>query len=192
MKILFAGCSYCGGAELQNIEESRYSRIVSNAYNATEINIGRGGASNQNILYATYDALQRDKTITHVHLNMTYVERFMLPGVSGYINVNPNTTQKNILMQSLIKLIYKNSKLTVQWFNYIRPLFELLLFYCESKGIQCIVSCIAEKDLSFFSKYNCIDVAFDTIRDKYPVGEGGHPLEDAHREFANYIIRKLK
>ena len=50
MKILFNGCSWAEGAELENPEEERYSRLVCNELGADENNIAKGGGSNDRII----------------------------------------------------------------------------------------------------------------------------------------------
>ena len=50
MKILFNGCSWTEGAELENPEEERYSRLVCNELGADEKNIAKGGGSNDRII----------------------------------------------------------------------------------------------------------------------------------------------
>ena len=50
MKILFNGCSWAEGAELENPEEERYSRLVCNELGADEHNIAKGGGSNDRII----------------------------------------------------------------------------------------------------------------------------------------------
>ena len=46
MKIVFAGCSFTWGAELENPEEERFSRLVCNRLNVEEYNVSRSGYSN--------------------------------------------------------------------------------------------------------------------------------------------------
>ena len=46
MKIVFAGCSYTAGGELENPEEERFSRLVCNRLGAEEYNVSRNGYSN--------------------------------------------------------------------------------------------------------------------------------------------------
>jgi len=51
MKIVFAGCSFTWGYELENPEEQRFSRLVCNKLGAEEINVSRCGWSNDLILH---------------------------------------------------------------------------------------------------------------------------------------------
>lgn len=46
MKIVFAGCSFTWGDELENPEEQRFSRLVCNKLQTEEVNVSRCGASN--------------------------------------------------------------------------------------------------------------------------------------------------
>ena len=51
MKIVFAGCSFTWGWELENPEEERFSRLVCNKLEAEEINVSRSGYSNDLLLH---------------------------------------------------------------------------------------------------------------------------------------------
>tara|TARA_B100000287_G_scaffold272375_1_gene256509 strand:- start:7353 stop:7955 length:603 start_codon:yes stop_codon:yes gene_type:complete len=50
MKIYFDGCSWTEGAELENPEEERYSKLLCNELGAEEYNIAMSGGSNDRIV----------------------------------------------------------------------------------------------------------------------------------------------
>ena len=50
MKIYFDGCSWTAGAELENPEEERYSKILCNELGAEETNLAMDGGSNDRIV----------------------------------------------------------------------------------------------------------------------------------------------
>ena len=50
MKIYFDGCSWTRGAELQNPEEERYSKLLCNELGAEETNLAVSGGSNDRIV----------------------------------------------------------------------------------------------------------------------------------------------
>ena len=50
MKIYFDGCSWTKGAELENKEEERFSKLVADYFNAEECNIAQAGGSNDLIV----------------------------------------------------------------------------------------------------------------------------------------------
>ena len=50
MKIYFDGCSWTEGAELENPEEERYSKLFCNELGAEEINLAKSGGSNDRIV----------------------------------------------------------------------------------------------------------------------------------------------
>ena len=50
MKIYFDGCSWTKGAELENFEEERYSRLICNELGAEETNLAMNGGSNDRII----------------------------------------------------------------------------------------------------------------------------------------------
>ena len=50
MKIYFDGCSWTKGAELENPEEERYSKLICNHLGAEETNLSMSGGSNDRIV----------------------------------------------------------------------------------------------------------------------------------------------
>jgi len=50
MKIYFDGCSWTRGAELENPEEERFSKLLCNEFDAEEVNLAINGGSNDRIV----------------------------------------------------------------------------------------------------------------------------------------------
>ncbi len=57
MKILFCGDSFTFGDELENNERDRFSKLVSDHFNAEEINLSTNGASNDKIVRNVFEYL---------------------------------------------------------------------------------------------------------------------------------------
>ena len=186
MKFLFSGCSYCAGAELKKPETSRYSRIVSEHFKAKEINVAKNGHSNHAIIYDAYDALQKEKDITHVFLGITHMERFMIPGRKNFMQLNPMAINSGVF-DMLLRMIYSSAKDEVRWFEYYRVMFDMFEFYCVSNNIKTIYSSVSQKNIKLLEKFNTIPISFNSVRDKHPMGVKRHPLEDAHKEFGNLM-----
>ena len=60
MKILYNGCSITWGDELTDRENQRYSRLVSNHYNAEEVNLASNGISNDRIVRESITYLDKN------------------------------------------------------------------------------------------------------------------------------------
>ena len=71
----FCGCSFTLGHELKDLEETRYSKLVSDHFNANEINEARGGGSNQRIVRKFIEAVAREK-IDYVFIMWSSLDRF--------------------------------------------------------------------------------------------------------------------
>ena len=89
MKIYFDGCSWTYGAELENPEEERFSKVLCNELGAEEYNIAQGGGSN--------DRIVRNLLVEHEHniedydlavIQMTYPVRTEFYD-NKWIRVNP-------------------------------------------------------------------------------------------------------
>ena len=73
MFLYFNGCSYTYGAELENIEDKRFSTLVSKHFNADHLNDAARGSSNDTIVRKTFEFLENNKCdygiiiMTHFH-----------------------------------------------------------------------------------------------------------------------------
>lgn len=74
MKILYNGCSWTYGDELEDKKE-RFSYLVSQHFNAEEVNVAECGSSNDKITRTTYLALKEHKDIDAVVIQWSNVER---------------------------------------------------------------------------------------------------------------------
>ena len=204
MKFLFAGCSFCYGSELTDREDNRYSRLISNHFNAEELNIGKRSSSNHNIIYDAYDVCKMNNDITHAFINLTHIVRFMIPGTQGFININPNygakrtkgnANSKVSMMSRLIKLVYESAHSSVNWYDYYIPMFEMFEYYCKSKGIKTYYSFNKELDKDAFmerTNFCCFPNSFEEYKKIYGHCPLEHPNEKCHKEFAESYCKFIE
>ena len=77
MFLYFNGCSYTYGAELENIEDERFSTLVSKHYDADHLNDADRGSSNDTIVRKTFQFLENNKCDYGV-IFLTHCERIEL------------------------------------------------------------------------------------------------------------------
>lgn len=71
----FNGCSFTEGAELENKEENRFSKLIARHFNAVEVNEARGGGSNYRIVRMFVDAISKQR-FKHVFIMWTSLDRY--------------------------------------------------------------------------------------------------------------------
>ena len=87
MFFYFNGCSYTYGADLENIEDERFSTLVSNHYNADHLNDADCGSSNDKIVRKTFEFLENNKCDYGI-IMMTYYTRMELVNLGNHKNYN--------------------------------------------------------------------------------------------------------
>ena len=130
MKILFNGCSITWGDELTDRENQRYSRLVSNHYNAEEVNLASNGISNDRIVRESIAYLDKnsvDLIVVQFTLH-TRIEWFRKDGSILDMHIH----QKRHPASFYYKWIYND-------YNGIENMWKnLVLFdtYCTQKRIK--------------------------------------------------------
>lgn len=76
MKILFSGCSFTYGAEIEKNE--RFSYLVSEYFGAEEINIAEGGRGNVSTALLTITEAEKQKP-DYIVINITFPQRSFFP-----------------------------------------------------------------------------------------------------------------
>jgi len=132
MKILYNGCSITWGDELTDRENQRYSRLVSNHYNAEEVNLASNGISNDRIVRESIAYLDKnsvDLIVVQFTLH-TRIEWFKKDGSILDMHIH----QKRHPAPFYYKWIFND-------YNGIENMWKnLVLFdtYCTQKGIRYI------------------------------------------------------
>ncbi len=105
--LVINGCSYTAGAMLDNPNQERYGRLISNKMNLKEVNLALHGGSNDRIFRTSYDWIQRNKkncknTLMIIGLTETFREELYSVKTKKYTKFN-----MQILIQKKIFLILK-------------------------------------------------------------------------------------
>ena len=208
MKIYFDGCSWTQGAELENPEEERFSRLICNELGAEETNLGIGGGSNDRIIRN----LLVENNIEEYDLA---VIQMTLPARTEYwdnkwIKINPKANfsswlyQNNLLRGKLAgtginidNLASKFSDHGEFWKYFYTKVsnkhyfdvkekvqFETIKGFCISKGVPLIICTI--------NKWTKLKFDLLFVTDEYTRSKKAHPNKLGHQLIAESIINFKK
>lgn len=206
MHILFNGCSYTYGDELENREQDRYSTLVSNKLGATHTNIAKNGSSNDAIARTTMDWFAEGKKCDIAIIQWTIITR-----IEGYneelqdydiVTVQTPKTWKRFYSsyyhhQLGVDTLFKNYYLLEQYFikNNIKYFF---LFHDRWDDIvpntQSVwKKLITKKDLNFMRGNDHHDTILksQTLDDIHFRPNKGHPNPLGHQVIADHIIDNI-
>jgi len=210
MKIVFSGCSYTWGAELVENDKHRYSKIICDSLQASEVNLAVSGSANEAIFLRLVEYLE-NHTANYIVLQLTDVHRISIahvkPGFFSSLNYkskNSNGLYKSINLKIAQHLYYQGKDNTEAWYRMTRYKLLMLEVYLNSKNIPYVI-CVKNHDNELLTYMNdpCIP---DTIKNKfYTVGldklcygnrttgvDSGHPNEQGHKLIAAALRTKLK
>ena len=203
MKIVFAGCSYTAGGELENPEEERFSRLVCNKLNAEEINVSLSGCSNDLILH---NFLKQPKPDVAV-IQWTAISRWQIwdNGKDDWETLNVNKKyrlQWNAIRyyrhvytdQHGIENYWKNVYLAEQ---YCKDNDIKLIMMDMDKNRKIIVDYVSPYQSLVKSKIpSIIKGIIPRLKQKTPEWyeyymEGKHPSPKGHQMIADYLEQHL-
>lgn len=208
MNILFNGCSYTWGDELEHREQDRFSTLVSNHYNADHANISYCGHSNDAITRTTMEWFVAGNTCDLAIIQWTVISR-----IDGYDTDKKYycvTTQTKYKWQEYYKKYYhdqlgvdtlfKNYYLLEQFFIQRNIPYFFLLHDCYDNVIYEKDS--VWKNLIINKNFNIIrgnikhtqtilnNSSIDNIH--FQGNDKGHPNSIGHRAIADYIINNVQ
>jgi hypothetical protein len=206
MHILFNGCSYTWGDELENREHDRFSTLVSNYYNASHDNISKCGNSNDAISRTTMEWFNEGNVC-----NLAIIQWAVISRIEGY-NENKNTYDTITVQipkkwkyfyssyyhnQLGIDTLFKNYYLLEQYFikNKIEYFF---LFHDRWDDVVSNTSStwkklITKNDFHFLrgNDYHDTILKSQTLDDVHFRPNEGHPNSLGHKVIADYIIDNI-
>ena len=202
MKIYFDGCSWIYGAELENPEEERFSKVLCNDLGAEEYNISKQGGSNDRIvrnLLVEENIEEYDLAV----IQMTYPARTEYYK-HAWININP----KHNYSRWLHRDPYKHKKVNIDklkekfteyqnfWKEYYTTIisktyittkekihYQTIQNHCEVKKVPVIILTINQWTVTSAHQLNVPTLKYHRY---------GHPTKESHRVIADYIQKKLK
>jgi len=211
MKIYVNGDSYAWGAELENPEQDRFSKLISNQFECEEINQSMCGNSNHIIFPTTKKWIENnDTTDTYFIIVLTDFQRGIresqLDSESDLINFGKELLSMQDYFKkynlnyffidgfsSYFSLIIKDEHIRIQqWPAHIRdkivPLYNLDGY--SKHTIKTFKDCLTqiENVLYIEDKLSILEL----IRNLDDYMPDGHPGKKTHKRIADYIISKIQ
>ena len=211
MKIYVNGDSYAWGAELENPEQDRFSKLISNQFECEEINQSICGNSNHIIFPTTKKWIENnDTTDTYFIIVLTDFQRGIresqLDSESDLINFGKELLSMQDYFKkynlnyffidgfsSYFSLIIKDEHIRIQqWPAHIRdkivPLYNLDGY--SKHTIKTFKDCLTqiENVLYIDGKLSILELSRN-LDDYMP---DGHPGKKTHKRIADYIIGKIQ
>ena len=200
--ILFDGCSWTYGSELENREKERWSTLVANG--EEHVNLSSEGKSNDGILRTTLEFCESNHVDTAV-IQFTKYSRteFRQEGAKKYITVMNGHIRNNSVYKEISEIYFKhfhNKELHLE--NYCKNKF-LLENYFKQKNIKYFFCTIGgytnwtrtQKDISKnpSSWYRMMDKeSILYLPDLIGLKKGRHPTAEEHKIIADHISLNIR
>ena len=206
MSLLFSGCSNTWGGELEDPLRQRYSRLVADHYDITEVNIAECGKSNDAIVCKTNKHLEKNE-VDIVVIQFTVAGRFSWIDDKGKVQ-HWTPSDKNRKSH--------DNHARDQWYKWIYNPFmgaenawkNIFLWdsYCKSRGQKYIPLIAAHwsddyheingywKQYYFKGKLRDSPITCihrEILRGGYPLMPHGHPSPEAHKRIAEVVIEHV-
>mgnify|MGYP003119765188 FL=1 len=165
--IYFDGCSVTMGAELDDKETKRYSRLVANHFGVEDYNIAVGGGSNRRILrnLLSHDLSQYEMFIIQMTKRMR--TEFYNDGWQRIQTSVPHPFLKDMYTDEYGKID------------------EMIMYHA-------IKSILKDRPHFILSIQHDTKVPVDYVtNDPYPRAPRGHPNEEGHKFLANLVISRV-
>jgi hypothetical protein len=201
MNIGFAGCSYTYGHELENPETDRFSKLICNQLNATEFNVSKAGASNEDICLKTMELI--DSTpIDFMFVQLTTSNRFSFVLDNRIVTMRPSAIQGRALVTRegtrfdlINRVVYSSESTFNSWYPLSRWKVLALREYLKSKKIKHVFTFMSDLDANLFKEDNSIKdkkcfmfESLQSVTADLPLGKWKHPLEDGHKRMAEFLV----
>ena len=206
MKIYFDGCSWTKGAELENPEEERFSKLVCNELGAEETNVAISGGSNDRIVRnLLVDKNIEDYDLAVIQMTLPARTEYYNEGLSttkrksssdqGWIRVNPphNFSKPFYQRNLIIKWVDKQVKMQHSdfWKHWYSKITNVKYFITKEKIDYLTIRNSRKIPLILLTINQWTKLPFDiqlengtrNMKHRY-----GHPNKDYHKLIANQIL----
>ena len=212
--ILFDGCSWTYGSELKNIEEERWSTLVSDSLGTEHVNLGLWGKCNDGILRTTIHHCENHKVDFAVIQFTKDNRREILNGDSYYrVKHGKSDTLKEKASVDYYKYLntqednvanyYKNKFLLEHYFkvNKIPYLFVRInrkikfdsvkpsswQMMSDPSPVPCLYDVLGGWNIPPYYEYN----TKAKKGNEKEIKRGTHPNAKGHRKIADFLISKI-
>jgi len=206
MKIVFAGCSYTAGGELENPEEERFSRLVCNKLEAEEINVSRSGYSNDLLFHKFLKYSTTCGKPDVAVIQWTNINRWQMWDDSKNDWERLNVNQKYQLKWNAVRY-YRHVYTDHHGIeNYWKNVY-LAEQYCKDNDIKLIMMNMNRKEptVDYVSPYqslvkskipSIVKGILPRLKEKTPEWyeyymEGKHPSPKGHQMIADYVEEQI-
>ena len=134
--ILFDGCSWTWGDELEDKEAHRFSQLLSNMVNMNHVNIAEPLKSNNSILRTTLEYCEKNTVdIAIIQFSCTSRTEIRIPRKDNYMYLSIGSVLKNGYSRDLSKKYYENIHNDNEEMSNFHKNKFLLEYYFKSKNI---------------------------------------------------------
>jgi len=188
MRVLFNGCSWTAGDELEAPLSSRYSALICKKMGWVENNISQFARSNYEIVHTTYEELIKNNYDV-VSIQLTFPTRLYVPHINRNRSLSgsqPHLGFYNDIMKYIkSKCIDKNTFVK----NYSSSVL-LLNEFIKQKNCKIILFCVDSFNQNYFKNILSHDTPLsDFLSSKNcKLGPRLHPLEDGHAAIAEEYL----
>lgn len=208
MNILFSGCSWTFGSELEDHEKSRFSRLVCDRIGATEINVAKRGCANEVVCKNTFDYLnstddhplqvcptrrftRNNLPVDFVFIQITSCVRHSIVHRKAITTLNP-MGGINGTLTSMARLLFKKDDIE-KWFQLTRWKVCMLDEYLTMKNIPHVFVAMNGFEADRLKPYlgeniHPISLYEVCINNNVKMGKDKHPLEKGHQVIAEEVI----
>jgi len=134
--ILFDGCSWTWGDELEDKEKYRFSQLLSDMTNIDHVNIAEPLKSNNSILRTTIEYCEKNTVdIAIIQFSCTSRTEIRIPRKDNYMYLSIGSALKNGFSKDLSKKYYENIHNDNEEMSNFHKNKFLLEYYFKSKNI---------------------------------------------------------
>ena len=194
MKILFNGCSWTRGAELENEKEERFAALVSRELKAECDMLGVGATGNHRIARTTLSRLEESSyDFAVIQFSQPSRTEFYRDGL--YDNVYWHVSVKERVGGRRKK--YWDDDIRHFWHTYYKRIYQDQYGSDEEKMFLTAVrnTCIVKKIplvTMTINRDTTNDFDINLLKMNLPLHRNNHPTKEGHRTICSEILRKYE
>ena len=201
--ILFDGCSWTMGAELEEPNHDRWSTLVSDHFQTDHVNLGEGGKSNDGILRTTIEYCENHK-VDFAVIQLTKNNRREILNNVSYKRLNPTQTDSAVV--SYYKYLNTQEDDTANYYKnkflleHYLTVNKIPYYFVRITHRYPTISSIKPSSWQMMSDSSPVHCLYDVLGGvnspylNYRKKENRHthPNAKGHRRIADYILKNLK
>lgn len=210
MKFYFNGDSWTKGAELENFEEERFSKLICDHYNAEETNLAYSGKSNEAMIREIY-LDQPEPDLAFIQLTFPLRTEYydvksacwrrinVDPGYRSWSSKKSKDNVRETIPYSSIQDANKRQEYQDFWaFYYTEMVSTPFLEMKEKMQLEIVKAYFNSKNIPLIlTTINCNSIHSDDFdlnlsKRPYPYAPKNHPTKEGHHMIKDDIINIIK